>query len=67
MKVNLPLSKSWAIRMIFLDMLYGFKTKYRIIRYFQKTNVVLADDVRVALRCAETYLNKTHLKESIYN
>lgn len=67
MKVSLPLSKSWAIRMIFLDMLYGFKTKYRIIRYFQKANIVLADDIRAALRCAETYLNRTPLKESVYN
>ncbi len=34
----LPLSKSWAIRMIFLDMLYGKKTSYQVINYFKKIN-----------------------------
>lgn len=53
----LPLSKSWAIRMIFLDMLYGKKTKYKIIRHLWKKEKNLADDIRASLRCAKNYIS----------
>lgn len=57
-KIDLPLSKSWAIRMIFLDMLYGSKTGYRVIRYFKNQNQsILADDVKAALSCAKAYIS----------
>lgn len=62
MKTNLPLSKSWTIRMIFLDMFYGSKTKYQIIGYFQKSDKnVLADDILAALRCAEVYISNKNV------
>lgn len=54
----LPLSKSWAIRMIFLDMLYGEKTNYRVINYFKKQKgSALADDIKAALACAVAYIS----------
>lgn len=57
-KTNLPLSKSWAIRMIFLDMLYGSSTGYRVIRHFKNQNKnSLADDVKAALSCAKIYIS----------
>lgn len=57
MDKNLPLSKSWAIRMIFMDMLYGAKTEYKVIQHFEKEDKkYLADDVRAALRCAKNYI-----------
>ena len=56
-KTKLPLSKSWAIRMIFLDMIYGSSTGYGVIRHFKNQNKnVLADDIKAALSCAETYI-----------
>lgn len=62
MKTNLPLSKSWAIRMLFLDMLYGSKTKYRVIRHFQKSGKKdLADDIRAARRCAESFISDQNI------
>lgn len=54
----LPLSKSWAIRMIFLDMLYGEKTNYWVINYLKKQkDSTLADDIRSALACAVAYIS----------
>lgn len=54
----LPLSKSWAIRMILLDMLYGAKTHYRIIRHFEKQNKKsLSYDAQSAVRCAKNYIS----------
>lgn len=53
----LPLSKSWAVRMIFLDMLYGVKTGYRVIKHLQKERNILADDIRAALNCAQNYIS----------
>lgn len=62
MNKDLPQSKSWAIRMIFMDMLYGAKTGYKIIRYFEKEDKKsLADDIRAALDCAKNYLNGEHI------
>ena len=56
-KAKLPLSKSWAIRMIFLDMLYGSNMGYRIIRHFKnQSRNVLADDIKAALSCAKAYI-----------
>ncbi len=54
----LPLSKSWAIRMILLDMLYGKDTKYKIINYFsEQEKKDLADDIKAALSCAKTFIS----------
>lgn len=54
----LPLSKSWAIRMIILDMLYGAKTNYKIIRHFKKQNQKnLSYDIQSAVRCAKNYIS----------
>src|SRR3989304_7571842 len=59
----LPLSKSWAIRMIFLDMVYGIKTGYKIINELSKKKKELADDIRAALDCSNAYLNS----KRVYN
>ena len=57
-KIELPLSKSWAIRMIFLDMVYGRNTGYRVIRHFENENQnILADDIKAALSCAKVYIS----------
>lgn len=57
-KTNLPLSKSWAIRMLFLDMFYGRSTGYRVIRHFKnQSQNVLADDIKAALSCAKAYIS----------
>lgn len=54
----LPLSKSWAIRMIFLDMLYGAKTGYQVLDFFKKQKRSdLADDIGAALDCAIAYIS----------
>lgn len=54
----LPLSKSWAIRMIFLDMLYGAENGYRVLSFFKiQKESDLADDIGAALNCAVTYLS----------
>jgi hypothetical protein len=63
-KGNLPISKSWAIRMIFLDMLYGARTEYKIINYFKKQNKKdLAEDINAALQVVISYLSG----KNIYN
>jgi hypothetical protein len=60
----LPLSKSWAIRMIFLDMLYGKKTGHKVINYFRKQSKNdLSNDINAAMRCAENYLSG----KNVYN
>ena len=52
-----PLSKSWAIRQLFLDMIYGGKTGYKVIRYFHgQSRTDLSKDVRAAFDCALNYL-----------
>lgn len=57
----LPLSKSWVIRMLFLDMVYGEKTEYQVIGHFQKQDkTYLSDDILAALNCAEHYINKDY-------
>lgn len=58
MKTKLPLSKSWTIRMIFLDMLYGKKTDYKVITSLNNSKEKLSDDIKAALNTAETYLSE---------
>ena len=57
-KTKLPISKSWAIRMIFLDMIYGQSTGYRVIRYFRnQSRNILAGDIKAALSCVEAHMS----------
>lgn len=63
MEAILPISKSWAIRMIFLDMLYGGSSNYSVIRSLEKERDILANDIKCALDCAKTYINS----ETIYD
>ena len=57
----LPLSKSWAIRMIFLDMIYGKSTGYKVINHFRKQKKSdLSNDINAAMRCAENYISGEH-------
>lgn len=44
--------------MIFLDMLYGKKTNYQVINYFNKQkDSALADDIKAALACAVAHIS----------
>ena len=53
----LPLSKSWVIRMLFLDILYGEKSEYKVIRHFQsQSKTYLSDDILAAIDCASKYI-----------
>lgn len=63
MKTQLPLSKSWAIRMIFLDIFYGESFGYKVISLLNKKKKYLCDDIKAALNCAEIYLRG----ESVYD
>jgi len=58
----LPLSKSWVIRMLFLDMIYGEKSGYQAIGYIQaQDKKYLSDDILAALDCAQNYIKGNHV------